>query len=210
MSRYALCGLLFAGWLIVLSPFGVRAQSAAQEGDSPQIERPKRPNLLQQLNLSPDQIQQIRSFNKERRATMQESQRRLKDANQALDEAINSSAGEPEIQARQKEVQAAHTDFVKNRTINEQFVRQVLTPEQFEKFRGLQADFRQNKKLNNLNRNQANGVNNIRNKDTANKDNDKKDVPSKINEMQKSDKSLTPRRQRQLNRQERQVNRRSP
>ncbi|MGI8469135.1 MAG: Spy/CpxP family protein refolding chaperone [Pyrinomonadaceae bacterium] len=193
MNRFAIFSLLFAGWLIIFSVSGVKAQNAEQETDDAQIDRPARPNLLRELDLSPDQIQRIRQFNKERRAVTQESQRRLKAANQALDEAIYSNASEAEIQARQKEMQAAHADFVKNRTINEQFVRQVLTAQQFEKFRNLQAQYRQQKRENNLNKNQGNGLNKNQNIKSG---------------QSPSDKSLTPRQQRQMRRIEKQQTRR--
>ena len=205
MNKFAFCGLFFAGWLMILSPSAVKAQNAGQETDgAPQVERPSRPNLLRELDLSPDQIQRIRRFNKDRRAVTQQSQRRLKAANQALDEAINTNADEAEVQARQKEIQAAHADFVRNRTVNEQFVKQVLTPEQFDRFRGLQADYKQMRKQAGINAKQ-NVINNRR-KDTPNNVQNE-GLPNK-DARNLNNSSLTPRQQRQQTRRQNQQDRR--
>lgn len=147
MSKFIFFALSFIALLIVCAPLGVQAQTASQDISG---EQTARPNLLRELDLTPEQIQQIRRINKERRQVTQESQQRLRAANQALDEAIYSNASETEIQARQKEVQAAHAEFVRNRTINEQSIKQVLTAQQFEKFRNLQAQYNETRKQNKL------------------------------------------------------------
>ncbi|MGI8554853.1 MAG: Spy/CpxP family protein refolding chaperone [Pyrinomonadaceae bacterium] len=207
MNRACVFILIFVGGLLVFSPYNIKAQVSEQETDDGQIERPNRPNLLRELDLTPDQIQQIRRFNRERRAATQESKSRLQAANQALDEAIYSNAGETEIQARQKEMQAAHADFVKNRTINEQFVKQVLTQEQFDKFRNLQSQYKQQKRNpNNPDRNRGNGLNANQNKKSAEQPPDKSQ-----SEKTQNDKTLNQRQQNKLKRQERrQMRRRQP
>lgn len=166
MSKFIYFTLLLIAFLIICAPLGVRAQNASQDIADEQTDRPARPNLLRELDLTPAQIQQIRRINKERRQVTQESKQRLTAANQALDEAIYSNASENEIQSRQKEVQAAHADFVRNRTINEQSIKQVLTPQQFERFRSLQTQYNQTLRQN-KNRNpggQQNTFNNRPNK----------------------------------------------
>ncbi|MGI9035289.1 MAG: Spy/CpxP family protein refolding chaperone [Pyrinomonadaceae bacterium] len=194
MTKFIFSSLIFAALPIAFAAFGVNAQTVSQANDGEQTERPARPNLLRELDLTPDQIQQVRRINRERRQVTQESQQRLKAANQALDNAIYSNASEAEIQARQKEVQAAHAEFIKNRTINEQSIKQVLTPQQFEKFRNLQADYRETKRQNKTaGENQANKPN--------------KNQGNTLN--QNSDKTLTPRQQKRQNRIERREMRQS-
>lgn len=104
----------------------------------------RRPNLLQELNLSREQIQQIRRINQTRRPQMMEAQRRFREANRALDAAIYAdSPNEAEVQTRMKEVQQAHDEIIKIRTTSEFAVRQLLTPEQLVKFRELREGFMQ-------------------------------------------------------------------
>jgi Spy/CpxP family protein refolding chaperone len=134
--------LSFAFALLVLSFIfpAVRAQEVPPANE-PQTgaERPvQRPNLLQELGLTPDQIQQIRRINQSRRPLMQEAQTRLREANRALDEAIYADApNEFEIQEKLKAAQTAQAEVIKTRAQTEYAVRKVLTPEQLVKFRNL-------------------------------------------------------------------------
>lgn len=104
----------------------------------------KRPKLLDELGLSREQVQQIRRINQERKPFMQEARRRLDEANRALDEAIygDNIASDAEIQSRMREVQQAHAEVIKNRTISETAIRRVLTPAQVGRFRQLRQEFK--------------------------------------------------------------------
>jgi Spy/CpxP family protein refolding chaperone len=139
--------LILTSLFLIFSFSVVSAQppdALQEEANFPSAGRPPRPNLLQELDLTKNQIQQIRRLNQERKFVMQDSQRRLREANRALDEAIYSdSDDETEIQMRLREVQAAHTELIKNRTITERAVRRILTPEQLSKFRNLRSEFMQ-------------------------------------------------------------------
>jgi Spy/CpxP family protein refolding chaperone len=138
----------FSSLIIALLAFGFAAAEARAQDEMPPDERPRagrrqqRPRLLQELNLSPEQIQQIRRINQSRRPQMLEAQRRLHEANRALDAAIYAdSPNEADVQERMKEVQAAQAEIIKIRTASELAVRRVLTPEQLEKFRELRENF---------------------------------------------------------------------
>jgi Spy/CpxP family protein refolding chaperone len=94
------------------------------------------------LNLSREQIQQIRRINQTRRPSMQEAQMRFRAANRALDEAIYAdSPNDADVQARMKEVQLAQAEIIKIRITSELAIRKVLTPEQLVKFRELREKF---------------------------------------------------------------------
>src|SRR6185436_17750075 len=83
----------------------LHAQDGPPPGDSgPRDERgDERPNLLAELGLSPEQVQQIRRMNQERRPTMMQAQRRMREANRSLDMAIyRDSVNDEEFQARLK------------------------------------------------------------------------------------------------------------
>ncbi|HEX8735311.1 MAG TPA: Spy/CpxP family protein refolding chaperone [Pyrinomonadaceae bacterium] len=134
--------------IITLFVFGFAVGAAkAQDEMPPEDPRPPmgqkpRPNLLQELNLSREQIQQIRRINQARRPLMQEAQMRFRQANRALDEAIYAdSPNEADIQARMKDVQLAQAEVIKIRTQSEYAIRKVLTPEQLVKFRELRERF---------------------------------------------------------------------
>lgn len=135
--------------ITMLFVFGLACvETRAQEEMPPEEQRPplerrqRRPNLLQELNLSREQIQQIRRINQARKPLMQEAQQRFREANRALDMAIYAdSPSEADVQARMKDVQAAQAEIIKIRTQSEFAIRQVLTPEQLVKFRELRERF---------------------------------------------------------------------
>lgn len=117
--------------------------NALAQDENPQPNQDaKRPNqqvrMLQALGLTPEQVQQIRRINAERRPITQEAQIKLRTANRALDLAIYSeAANEDEIKEKMKDVQLAQAELIKVRTLTEYQIRRVLTNEQLEKFRTL-------------------------------------------------------------------------
>lgn len=101
-----------------------------------------RGNLLRELGLSPSQMMQIRRMNQTRKPLMDAAQARLRDATQALDQAIYADqAVENDIQARLKEFQLAQAEVSRIRFMNELAVRRVLTPDQLVRFRELRRRF---------------------------------------------------------------------
>ena len=87
---------------------------------------------------------------------MQEAQRRLRDANRALDKAIYADlVNDSDVQGCLREFQAAQADLAKLRFENELAVRKLLTPEQLTKFRNLRQRFEQ--QMQNLRRNRRQG-----------------------------------------------------
>lgn len=144
MKSINLYNFILTGLFLIFSSVFVVAQEPLQPQGAGMNQNgpPSRPNLLSELNLSQPQMRQIRRINQERKPIMQESQRRLHDANRALDEAIYSdSSNETEIQERLKEAQEAQMEVIKNRTMTELAIRRVLTPEQLMKFRQLRSQF---------------------------------------------------------------------
>lgn len=117
---------------------------------------PRRPDLMQELGLSADQLQQLRRINRERKPLMDQAAQRLREANHTLDSAIYAdNVDENEVQLRLKEFHAAQAEVARLRFMGELEVRRVLTPEQLVKFRDLRAKFaammetqRENRRLN--------------------------------------------------------------
>ena len=106
-----------------------------------------RGNLLRQLGLSREQIEQIRRIQGERGPEIRDAQRRFRQANRALDEAIYADdVNETEVQARLRDVQTAQAEVQRLRYLNELAVRRVLTSEQLVRFRELRDRFEQARK----------------------------------------------------------------
>ena len=130
--------------LVVLAGFS--ASAIAQVEPAPDANRPpfergpreRRPNLFRALGLSPEQVQEIRKLNQERKPQMDAALVRLRDANRALDEAIYSDRFDESIfQARLKDHHLAQAEVARLRFQGELSVRKVLTAEQLAKFREL-------------------------------------------------------------------------
>jgi Spy/CpxP family protein refolding chaperone len=94
---------------------------------------------IRQLNLTPEQREQIRSIrenNKTERAAINE---RLRDANRGLEEALNSeNPDEAVVEERLRDVAAAQSSAMRMRILTEIRIRRVLTPEQRSVLRSLQ------------------------------------------------------------------------
>jgi Spy/CpxP family protein refolding chaperone len=133
---------VFALLLLILAVgYPARAQEVQDESvrpAQPVQQRQQRPNLLQFLNLTPEQIQQIRAINQETRQQSREANQRQRQARRALDEAIYADApNQALVEQRTREFTEAQTEAVKLRAQVEFRIRQVLTPEQLVRFREL-------------------------------------------------------------------------
>ncbi|HEV7473889.1 MAG TPA: periplasmic heavy metal sensor [Pyrinomonadaceae bacterium] len=97
-----------------------------------------------QLNLTPEQREQIRSIrqaNKEERATINQ---RLREANQAMEEALDSDKpDESAIEQRLRDLGAAQAAAMRMRILTEVRIRRVLTVEQLGILRTLRLQARQ-------------------------------------------------------------------
>lgn len=155
--------LIFAGLMIFFSSMVTEAQNReALDQESTQTEQPQRPNLLKELDLTPDQVQQIRQLNQDRRAEKQAANRRLKAAKDALDSAIyGNEENNAEVQKRVRELHDARLEVLKNRVADEQNLRRILTPQQLGRFRELKQQYSQTQ---NQNRNSENGLNRNQNR----------------------------------------------
>ena len=135
--RYLSPKVLFVIALAMLLAVGVVAQDGPPPEEAAQF-APQRPNLLENLGLSQDQIRQIRIMNRDRKPLMESAQRRLRESNRALDEAIyGDRLDEAEIQARLAAFQAAQAEVARIRFESEVELRKILSPDQLAKFRQL-------------------------------------------------------------------------
>lgn len=110
-------------------------------------QRPRDGDLLRaRLQLTPEQVEQIRAVRRQTEQELRPLRARAQQARRALDEAIQSDAGETVIEQRARELAAAQGELTRLRALAELKVRRVLTPAQLEIWRGL----RQPQRLRNL------------------------------------------------------------
>ena len=120
----------------------MNAQTVQQQqqaaGDTAQTQMNQADQMLGPLNLSSDQIQRIKSINAELKDERQAANMRLRMAQRALREAIQSpTPDETLISQRSKEVADAQANTIRLRSLTESRILQVLTPEQRVKLREL-------------------------------------------------------------------------
>lgn len=115
----------------------------AQDGPPPEEAAqfaPQRPNLLEGLGLSQDQVRQIQAMNRDRKPRMEAAQRRLREAENALSLAIyGDTVDDQEVETRLKEFQQAQAGVASIRFRSELELRKILTPDQLTKFRSMRA-----------------------------------------------------------------------
>jgi len=110
-------------------------------------------DLIRQLNLTPEQREQIRSIreqNREERATINQ---RVRESNDALEEALNAEEPlENVIEQRVRDLAAAQAAAMRMRVLTEIRIRRVLTLDQRRILKGLQQEAirnRQERRLDN-------------------------------------------------------------
>ncbi len=111
----------------------VYAQNEPTE-QRPNVNAQPKPNLLRLLNLTPEQVQQIRKIKQGNREIIQAAERRQRQTRKALDEAIYGDTNDNDFQSKLREFQDAQSDLTKLRANDELAIRRVLTPEQLSKF----------------------------------------------------------------------------
>ncbi len=169
MRKFNLLSLMCLVLLFAASSATVKAQNNPPPDEEMRQTVPPRPNLMAQLGLTQDQIKQIRQINQAKKPQMRAAQDRLREANRNLDQAIYADvANDVEIQARLKDVQAAHAEVIKIRSLTELAVRKILSPDQLAKFRDVREKFAEQKenmqqRMNNRQMNAPNRRNNLRN-----------------------------------------------
>lgn len=115
---------------------GIAAQTTQTENSSPTAqtqssELPANQTDLRPLDLKPDQIQKIRAIQFELKDERQAANLKLRQAQRALNEAIESpTPDETLIAQRSREVAAAQANTIRLRSVTEARILQVLTPDQ--------------------------------------------------------------------------------
>ena len=145
MKKFNLQSLIFTAALLTFcfSNVGAQEESASSETPKQNLKQTRRPNLLAELDLSPDQIRQIRRINREKQLLIRQAKQRVAEADRNLDQAIYSDvADENQIKIRLKEEQAARAELSKLKALTEYEVRKTLNLDQLAKFREVRERFR--------------------------------------------------------------------
>lgn len=141
MIMKAILSLMAVGSLLVAAP--ANALSAHQDQQSNSQQRRAGVDPIRELNLSPEQRERIRAIREqlqEERATIN---RRLRETNRALDEALDAdNPDESLVEERLRDSAAAQAAATRMRVLSEVRIRRVLTPEQLVTLRALRQNAR--------------------------------------------------------------------
>ena len=109
----------------------------------------RRPDLLAQLGLSPEQVQQFQRLNRHHRPLMNEAQRRMREANRELDMAVYADVVSDDlVQAKIKAFHDAQAEVNRLRFGHELNIRKILTHEQLIRFREMRRRFAESRQQN--------------------------------------------------------------
>jgi Spy/CpxP family protein refolding chaperone len=110
---------------------------------APVSDQPAGPDPIEQLRLTPDQRQAIRQIVNENKDERQLTNRRVREANVALDQAMDAEpVDESVIEQRINELAAAQTAQLRMRIHTEMRIRRILRPEQIATLHRLRLQLR--------------------------------------------------------------------
>ena len=123
----------------------VSAQTVQQPSAAPEPQQGG--DLIRQLNLTPEQREQIRSIRVNNSSERMAIKNHLDDANRALEDALNSETpDEALVEQRLRELAAAQAAAMRMRILTEIRIRRVLTSEQRKLLRSLQLEAQQSRR----------------------------------------------------------------
>ena len=123
----------------------VSAQTVQQPSAAPEPQQGG--DLIRQLNLTPEQREQIRSIRVNNSSERMAIKNHLDDANRSLEDALNSETpDEALVEQRLRELAAAQAAAMRMRILTEIRIRRVLTSEQRKLLRSLQLEAQQSRR----------------------------------------------------------------
>ena len=115
---------------VALPLIPARAQDDIAPELPPQQQEQIRREALMELDLSDEQLQEIRALREEARATHRERRRQLRQEQQALEELLGSTASEEEVRSQFEQVQSLRQELASDQFENIMAMREILEPEQ--------------------------------------------------------------------------------
>lgn len=120
----------------------VSGQSTQQPAAAPEPQQGG--DLIRQLNLTPEQREQIRAIREDKQTERAAVNQRLRESNRALEEALDTdNPDEVVIEQRVRELAAAQAAAMRIRILTELRIRRVLTSEQRALLKSLQQQARE-------------------------------------------------------------------
>jgi Spy/CpxP family protein refolding chaperone len=139
--RKTMLSLVAATSFLVANPVCSLGAYQPQQPDSAQ--RPAGDDPIRELNLSPEQREQIRAIREQLQAERAANNQRLRETNRALEEALDvDNPDESVVEQRLRDVAAAQAAAMRLRVLSEVRIRRVLTPEQLTTLRTLRQNAR--------------------------------------------------------------------
>ena len=140
MIKGAILSLVAATSVLVSAP----SHSVAYQQQQPNSQqRPPGDDPIRELNLSPEQREQIRAIRQQLQGERAAITQRLRETNQALEAALDAdNPDESVVEQRLREVAAAQAAATHMRVLSEVRIRRVLTPEQLTTLRTLRQNAR--------------------------------------------------------------------
>jgi protein CpxP len=102
--------------------------------------------LIEELNLSPQQQQQLEAIRQQRRGEIENLKQRMQQLRQEMDQLLSTNAPESSIRAKFTEIQAVKQKMAEVRFEQMLATREILTPEQRVKFRELMSRRRERRR----------------------------------------------------------------
>ncbi len=142
--------------ILMAAPFGVARCLAQQQQQADGQQGAKPPDPITILNPTPEQRARIRAIREQNRDERAAINQRLREANRALEETLDSdNPNEAVVEQRLSELSAAQADQMRMRVLTEVRIRQVLTPEQQKLLRTLRQEAKRLRQSDNLNSRQT-------------------------------------------------------
>ncbi len=129
-------GKLFFALLITLLTCGMLAAQPLASGQGNKNSRQIR--MIRELELTQDQVRQLKEINQKTRMNLRNAQRRFRDARAELNTVIyGENPNEEILREKIRTVVEAQAEITKVQALREFAVRKILTPEQLTRFRAL-------------------------------------------------------------------------
>jgi periplasmic protein CpxP/Spy len=150
MSCFRLLTLLSTIFIFATSGLPARADLNTTQNNRPATGQLQVPaggvlNLVQQLNLSRDQIQRLQQLRKNAQGQNKERRQALQVAKQELTQLIQGTGSSDQIRQKRQHVQSLQREIADTNFEQTLAIREILTPEQRVKLQQIAAQRRQNR-----------------------------------------------------------------
>lgn len=134
VSVLAAVMLALGSAVAVANPNSLFSQTVAQNQEGQRPQRGNREGLMKELNLTPQQMQQMQEIRRQNKAKVEQSASTLRQAKQELTQLMAGDASTDQIRQKYQQVETLRQQMADLRFENMLAMREILTPEQRSKF----------------------------------------------------------------------------